>query len=106
MSLFDMKDHALDGIDAVLLTTLNDQALVGLVTEILQDNDIVCLTRVGAADGQLQVLGGYFQSASTDIYVNKPDYDKAKGLLDAYVSGTETVVSDQGLEADQGSEAE
>ena len=100
MSLFDTKDHALDGLDAVLLTTLNDQALVGLVTEILSDNDIVCLTRVGAADGYMQVLGGYFQSATTDIYVNKPDYDKAKGLLDAYVSGAETVAVEQGSDAE------
>ncbi len=97
MSIFDMPDHALDGVDAKKLTTQYDSAIIGLIENILSDNGIAHMLRDSTN------MGGYIrivQSAAyakggIDVFVKSEDYEQAKGLLDAYVSGGETILEDE-----------
>lgn len=86
MGIFEMKDHALDGLDAALLTTETNSAMVGLITALLRDNNILYILREGNLDGYRKVMSGYMPS-STGIYVKREDLERANGLLDAFVRG-------------------
>lgn len=102
--MFDMPDHALDGLELDFLVTAHNSAEQGLIQSLLEDNKILSISRDREEGGSLAMFGG-FAICGTDIFVSKQDYEKAKGLVDAYISGGEVIV-DEPVEVDPNLEVE
>lgn len=98
MSIFDMPDHSMDGLDVKKLTTQFDAPIIGLIGNLLKDNGIVYMLRDSTNMGGLSriVYSGGYARAGMDFFVKSEDHERAKGLLDAYVNGGGAIAESEG----------
>ncbi len=71
-----------DNISIIKLKSISNEIELGMIKEILEDNDIPYLIKDHGSGGYIRIIsGGSF--FGTDIMINKDDFDKANSLLES-----------------------
>ena len=86
MGFYNMKDHSMDGLDMALLISLGDDAIIGLLVGLLEENGIFHVKRDRGAGNYLRILAGNASAFGTDIYVKQKDFEAAKALADGFIN--------------------
>lgn len=80
------RDHRIRGDgEVVLLTTVRDIAMLGLVRGLLEDADIPYLVHERATGSAMRIMTG-FSLFGTDIFVPASALETARGLIAGFES--------------------
>lgn len=86
-------------MDTVKIYNARDNFEADRIIELLEDNDIECFAMESGSGGYLTIQQG-FSVFGKDIYVNAKKKDKARAIVDEYVSS----VSEEDTESIDGTE--
>lgn len=100
------KDHRIRGDgEVVLLTTVHDVAMLGLVRGLLEDADIPYLVHERATGSAMRIMTG-FSLFGTDIFVPASALETARGLIAGFAQDTAANAADAADAADAAQEKE
>lgn len=84
------KDHRIRGDgEVVLLTTVRDVVMLGMVRGLLEDADIPYLVQERATGSAMRIMTG-FSLFGTDIFVPAEALETARGLISGFSEEKET----------------
>lgn len=70
-----------DNVNLVKLRTISNEFELGMITSILEDNDIPFIVKDAGSGGYMRIISGG-SPFSTDIMVDEVTYEEANDLLE------------------------